>query len=109
VATAAAAHEQANRQLKLHEEVLVPQARLAFDSTLASYQTGKSSFDSVLGSESTYLRLQLDYYDYLAAHIKAIADFEAIQKGATSSATSPAAAITARGGTSPVTPAMGGM
>ena len=83
---AAAAHEQANEQLRLHEEVLVPQARLAFESTLSSYQTGKTMFDSILNAETTYLRLQLDYYQYLAEHIKAIVDYEAILKGAGSSA-----------------------
>lgn len=83
---AAAAHEQANEQLGLHEEVLVPQARLAFESTLSSYQTGKTMFDSILNAETTYLRLQLDYYQYLAEHIKAIVDYEAILKGAGSSA-----------------------
>jgi outer membrane protein, heavy metal efflux system len=79
---AAAAHDQANEQLRLHEEVLVPQARLAFESTLSSYQTGKTMFDSILAAESTYLRLQLDYYQYLAEHIKAIVAYEAILKGA---------------------------
>ena len=109
IAIAAAAHDQANQQLRLHEAVLVPQARLAFDSTLASYQTGATSFDSVLGSETAYLRLQLDYYDYLAAHIKAIADFEAIQKGATSSAIGSPAPAVARGVSATAAPAMGGM
>ena len=86
LAVTKAAHEQANEQLRLHDEVLVPQSRMALDSTLASYQTGKTSFDAVLAAESTYLRLQLDYYEYLALHIKAITEFEAIAKGAISSA-----------------------
>jgi cobalt-zinc-cadmium efflux system outer membrane protein len=82
LALAKAAHDQANEELRFHEEVLVPQARLALDSSLASYQTGRSTFDAVLATEETYLRLQLDYYDYLARHIKAIADFDALRRGA---------------------------
>jgi outer membrane protein, heavy metal efflux system len=82
LAVAAVAHRQATEQLRLHEEVLVPQARLAFESTLASYQTGAASFDSVLAAETTYARLQLEYYEFLAQHIKAIVAFEAIRKGA---------------------------
>jgi outer membrane protein len=89
LAVAAAIHEQANQQLQFHEEVLVPQAQMAFESTLTSYQSGRTSFDAVLAAESTYLRLQLDYYGYLAQHIKAISDFEAIRKGASSSALAP--------------------
>ena len=84
-------------------EVLVPQARLAFESTLSSYQTGKTMFDSILSAESTYLRLQLDYYQYLAEHIKAIVDYEAILKGAG------AGTIGARGSSSASTAQTGSM
>ena len=93
LAVASVVHRQASEQLRLHEQVLVPQARLAFESTLAAYQSGKTSFDSVLAAESAYLRLQLDYYGYLAQHIKAIVDFEAIQKGATAAAVGPRVAM----------------
>lgn len=84
LAVAAALHDQANQQLRFHDEVLVPQARLAFESTLAAYQTGSTSFEAVLSAESAYLRLVLDYYEYLAEHVKAIVVFEAIRKGSMS-------------------------
>ncbi|HEX6178481.1 MAG TPA: TolC family protein [Thermoanaerobaculia bacterium] len=111
LAVAFAVHRQANEQLRLHEQVLVPQARLAFESTLTAYQSGKASFDSVLAAESTYLRLQLDYYQYLAQHIKAIVDFEAIHKGATAAAVAPSAARAsgASPGATATTSSMGGM
>ncbi len=85
----------------------MPQAKLAFESTLTSYQAGKSSFDAVLGAETIYLRLQLDYYGYLADHIKAITDFEAIQRGARGGAlTGPSnAASSASPSSSPAMPA----
>lgn len=77
-------HAEATKQLRLHEEVLVPQSKLAFDSTLAAYQAGKDIFEAVLSSESTWLALEIDYYDFLRRHIQAITDFEAIQRGASS-------------------------
>lgn len=79
-------HADATRQLRLHEEVLVPQARLAFESSLAAYQTGKDVFEAVVNSEATWLALEINYFDLLRRHIKAITDFEAIQRGARGSA-----------------------
>lgn len=87
LAVAKAAHDEATQQLDFHEQVLVPQAKMAIDSTLAAYQTGSTGFDSILATENAYLRLTLDFIDFLAAHAKAVADFEAIQKGARSGAT----------------------
>jgi len=111
LAVAAAAHEQANTQLALEENVLLPQAKLAFDSTLAAYQAGRSNFDSVLGAETTYLRLELSHIDHFADHIKAITDFRALQRGARSGAL--AGASMSSGATSPASTttssAMGGM
>lgn len=88
LAVAKAAHDEMTEQIRFFEEVLVPQAKLAVDSTLASYQTGRSTFEAVLATESTYLRLQLEYFDYLARHAKAVIDFDAIQRGARGGATS---------------------
>jgi outer membrane protein TolC len=81
-----AQHAEANKQLLLHEQVLVPQSKLAFDSSLAAYQSGRDNFESVLATEMEWLRLEVDYYDFLAQHIKAITDFEALQRGARSGA-----------------------
>lgn len=111
LAVAAAVHEQANDQLRLQEEVLVPQSRLAFDSTLAAYQTGRVPFEGVLAAESAYLQAQLDYYEFLAQHIKAVVDFEAIRSGATTSVFASPAAASGRSSRTPAGTAasMGGM
>ena len=77
------AHEEANHQLHFHREVLVPQAQLAFESTLTAYQTGQTSFDAVLATETDYLRLRLQYYEFVARHAQAIVTYEALRKGAT--------------------------
>ncbi len=76
------AHEEANNQMRFHREVLVPQAQLALESTLASYQSGKTSLDAVLATEADYLRLRLQYYEFVARHAQAIVAYEALQKGA---------------------------
>lgn len=82
MAAAVVAHEEATNQMKFHKDVLVPQAQLAFESTLTSYQTGKAPFDAILSTEAAYLRLQLQYFDYLSAHAQAVVNYEALRKGA---------------------------
>jgi outer membrane protein, heavy metal efflux system len=94
LAVAKASHDEMSEQIRFHDEVLVPQARLAIDSTLAAYQTGGAAFDAVLATETTYLRLQLDYFDYLARHVKAVTDFEAILRGARGGASASGGAMT---------------
>ncbi len=81
-AEAVVAHEEATNQMKFHHEVLVPQAQLAFESTLAAYQTGTAPFDAVLTTETDYLRLHLQYFDYLARDAQAAVTYEALRKGA---------------------------
>jgi cobalt-zinc-cadmium efflux system outer membrane protein len=88
---AVVAHEEATHQLHFHDEVLVPQAQLAFESTLAAYQTGSAPFDAILGAETTYLRLRLQYYDFLARHAQAVVNYEALRRGARASAMTAAA------------------
>jgi cobalt-zinc-cadmium efflux system outer membrane protein len=82
MAEAVVAHEEATNQMRFHKDVLVPQAQLAFESTLAAYQTGNAPFDAILSTEASYLRLRLQYFDYLAAHAQAVVSYEALRKGA---------------------------
>lgn len=82
MAGALVAHEEATSQMKFHQEVLVPQAQLAFESTLAAYQTGGAPFDAILTTETDYLRLRLQYFEYLARHAQAVVTYEALRKGA---------------------------
>ncbi len=82
--TAAVLRSEAIEQLNLHVETLVPQAKLGFDSALVSYQSGKTTFDAVLGSLRTYIALNVDYYDFLRQQMEAEADIDAIRHGARS-------------------------
>ncbi|HEY0787697.1 MAG TPA: TolC family protein, partial [Thermoanaerobaculia bacterium] len=81
-AIAGAVLDQSVKQLKFHHEVLVPQAKLAFDATLAAYQTARADFEALLGSESAYVRLATDYYEFLERALRGRADLAALQEGA---------------------------
>ncbi len=81
-------HAIATEQLIFHEQILVPQAALAVESTLAAYEAGLTNLDSVLAAEAASIRLGPEYYDFLVAHIKAIVDFKAIRAGARGGMTS---------------------
>lgn len=82
LAEAVAMHTVAAEQMRLHDEVLMPQTRLAFDSTLAAYQTGKAPFDAILATETDYLRLHLDYYGFRLRHARAAVTYDALRRGA---------------------------
>src|SRR5439155_18723341 len=73
---------EAIEQINLHVEQLVPEAKLGFESALASYQSGKTTFDSILGALQTYRTLNVDYYDFLRQLLVAEAEIDALQHGA---------------------------
>src|SRR5258706_1736689 len=79
---ALASRNEAIEQINLHVEALVPEAKLGFDSALASYQAGKTAFDSVLGALQTYRMLNVDYYEFLRQLLVAEAEIDALQHGA---------------------------
>jgi len=85
MAEAVVAHEEATNQMHFHHEVLVPQAQLAFESTLAAYQTGNAPFDAILTTQTDYLRLRLQYFDFLLRHAQAVVSYEALRNGAAGS------------------------
>jgi cobalt-zinc-cadmium efflux system outer membrane protein len=80
---ALASRNEAIEQINLHVEELVPEAKLGFESALASYQAGKTVFDSVLGALQTYRMLNVDYYEFLRQLLVAEAEIDALQHGAT--------------------------
>jgi outer membrane protein TolC len=99
-AIADAVLDQSVRQLEFHDQVLVPQAKLAFDATLAAYQTARADFDALLGSETAYVQLATDYYEYLQRALEARADLDALQQGARTIRVG-AASVRAGGGAAP--------
>ena len=88
--------EEAVAQIELHESALVPAAKMAFDSALSSYQTGKETFESVLTSLRAYNALRIDYFDFLEQELRAEADIAALRKGARAGAAMAAPAMEMR-------------
>lgn len=82
VAVALAMRKEAIEQIDLHVDRLVPEARLGFDSSLASYQTNRTTFDSVLASLQAYRALNVDYYEFLRQRIDAEIEIDTIRHGA---------------------------
>lgn len=68
----------AARLALLYRETVLPQARLALESSLASYQTGGVDFLSVLTNFGTVLEYEMTYYDELASYHVAVSRLEAM-------------------------------
>jgi outer membrane protein, heavy metal efflux system len=82
IGVAAASRQEAIDQIRLHEDELVPAAKLGFESALVSYQTGKETFESVLASLRAYVSLNVDYFGFLKQKLRAEADIAALRSGA---------------------------
>src|SRR6266700_1099249 len=70
--------QQTTELFKIHREGLAPQARSAFQSGLASYQSNKQDFQAVLTSFLDVLHLDEEYWRNLAEYETAIARLEQI-------------------------------
>jgi outer membrane protein TolC len=70
--------QQTAEMLKIHREGLAPQARSAFQSGLASYQSNKQDFQAVLTAFLDVLHLDEEYWQNLAEYETAIARVEQI-------------------------------
>jgi len=70
--------QQTSELLNIHREGLAPQARSAFQSGLAAYQSNKQDFQAVLTSFLDVLHLDEEYWQNLAEYETAIARLEQI-------------------------------
>ena len=70
--------QQTAELLKIHREGLAPQARSAFQSGLAAYQSDKQEFQPVLTSFLDVLHLDEEYWQNVAEYETAIARLEQI-------------------------------
>jgi outer membrane protein, heavy metal efflux system len=64
------------RLARLYRDTVLPQARLALESSLASYQTGRVDFLSVVTNFSTVLEYEMNYFDELATYHTAVSRLE---------------------------------
>ncbi len=61
---------------RLYRDTVLPQARLALESSMASYQTGAVDFLSVLTNFGTVLEYEMTYFDELATYHTAVSRLE---------------------------------
>jgi outer membrane protein TolC len=64
------------RLAALYRDTVLPQARLALESSMVSYQTGAVDFLSVLTNFGTLLEYELTYYEELSAFHTAVSRLE---------------------------------
>ncbi len=64
------------RLAQLYQGTVLPQARLALESSMASYQTGAVDFLSVLTNFGTVLQYEMTYLDELASYHTAVSRLE---------------------------------
>ncbi len=60
----------------LYRDTVLPQARLALESSMSSYQTGSVDFLSVLTNFGTVLEYEMTYFDELASYHAAVSRLE---------------------------------
>src|SRR5262249_38461300 len=68
--------QSSKRILNLYKTTLLPQAQLTVDSSAASYEVGNLDFLTLITNVTNLISLELQYYDELARHEKAIARLE---------------------------------
>ena len=66
------------RLARLYGDTVLPQARLALESSMASYQTGRVDFLSVLTNFGIVLEYEMTYFDELASFHAAVSRLEAM-------------------------------
>lgn len=64
------------RLARLYQDTVLPQARLALESSMASYQTGAVDFLSVVTNFGTVLEYEVTYFDELALFLAAATRLE---------------------------------
>ena len=64
------------RLARLYRDTVLPQARLALESSMASYQTGAVDFLSVLTNFGTVLEYEMTHYEALTSYHTAVSRLE---------------------------------
>ncbi len=71
----------AGKLARLYRDTLLPQSRLALESSITSYQTGAIDFLSVLTSFSSVLEFEMTFYEEVAAFHAALSRLEEMTGG----------------------------
>jgi len=68
---------KASRELvDLYSKAIIPQATLALESSMASYEVGRADFLTVVANFLTVLQLEIEYYSEFANYHKAVERLE---------------------------------
>jgi outer membrane protein TolC len=70
------AADTAQKLLDLYERTVIPQARLAVESSLASYETGATDFLSVLSNHVAAFEYEMNYHEQMQEYHLALARLE---------------------------------
>jgi outer membrane protein, heavy metal efflux system len=68
--------ESAQKLMDLYSKVVIPQAKLAIESSLAAYQTGTTDFLSVLMNQLAVFEYEMAYHEQMQEHHMALARLE---------------------------------
>ena len=68
--------ETSRNLLELYSNRIVPQSRLALESSLASYEGGTLDFFAVLANSTTIIQHRMNLYEQQTEYLKAIATLE---------------------------------
>lgn len=68
--------ETASQLVKLYNQAVIPQASMALESSLSSYETGTVDFLTVFMNYTTVVEYQMNYYDELQNFYLALARLE---------------------------------
>ena len=78
ITDAASMIEQRERQFELYKTGIIPQASLQVDSAMAAYKVNKVDFLTLLDSQLTLYRYEIEYHQALTEYEKSIANLEAL-------------------------------
>jgi outer membrane protein TolC len=78
VADMTAMSNQRERQYELYRTGIIPQANLQVQSAMSAYRVGKADFLTLLDSQLTLYRYEIEYHQAITEYEKSIANLEAV-------------------------------
>lgn len=78
IADMAAMIHQRERQYELYRTGIIPQASLQVSSAMSAYRVGKADFMTLLDSQMTLYKYELEYHQALTEYEKSAANLEAV-------------------------------
>jgi outer membrane protein TolC len=70
--------QRVERQLELYKTGIIPQANLQISSAMSAYRVNKADFMTLLDSQMTLYKYELEYHLALTEYEKNVANLEAI-------------------------------